>query len=239
MGAWLSSPAWRLMQALTTLVDEDQELRVLGIPALGPRTADDERLLAELAASFEMDEALASLGTERFKRDLTPLELLRQLEFAPVLNVNGLSSGYLGEGSHTIIPTEARALCDLRLPPGLAVEPAVMAIRRHLAERGYGDIEIAIDSGYPGARTPLSTPVVQALIGAYRAHGFEPSLRPVEASATPYYLFTDLLGLNFAWGGLGTAGGSHGPDEWCSVPGLKAMEKSLTTFLVSFAEQRG
>ncbi len=128
VGTWVSSPAWRLMQALTTLVDGDQELAVAGIPALGPMTADDERLLADLAASFDADEALNNLGTERFKRDLTPFEMLRQMEFAPVLNVNGLSSGYLGEGSHTIIPTEARALCDLRLPPGLDVEAAVAAI---------------------------------------------------------------------------------------------------------------
>jgi hypothetical protein len=57
----------------------------------------------------------------------------------------------------------------------------------------------------------------------------------VEASATPYYLFTDILGLDFAWGGLGTADGSHGPDEWCSVAGLKALEQSVVTFLTSFA----
>jgi len=63
-------------------------------------------------------------------------------------------------------------------------------------------------------------------------------VRPVEASATPYYLYTDVLGLNFAWGGLGTAGGSHGPDEWCSVGGLKALEKSVATFLGAFAEQK-
>ena len=100
----------------------------------------------------------------------------------------------------------------------------------------FGDIEVLMDSGYPAAQTPLSAPVVQALLAAYRAHGFEPAVRPMEASATPYYLYTDVLGLNFAWGGLGTASGSHGPDEWCSVAGLKALEKSLTTFLVSFAE---
>jgi len=90
---------------------------------------------------------------------------------------------------------------------------------------------------YPAARSPLSAPIVQALIATYRAHGFEPLVRPVEASATPYYLYTDVLGLNFAWGGLGTAGGSHGPDEWCSVEGLKALEKSVATFMVAFSDQ--
>ena len=236
LGPWIASPAWRLVQALHTLVNEHQELTVDGIPPLGAIEPDDEELLRKLAETFNTEETLARLGVARFKRDLPPLELLRQLEFAPMLNINGLQSGYLGEGSHTIIPNEARALCDVRLAPGMKVLETFQAIKDHLARRGFGDIEVKMDSGYPAAKTPLSAPAVQALIAAYRAHGFEPIVRPMEASATPYYLFTDVLGLPFTWGGLGAAAGSHGPDEWCSVEGLKMLEKSLTTFLVSFAQ---
>jgi acetylornithine deacetylase/succinyl-diaminopimelate desuccinylase-like protein len=237
LGPWIASPAWRLVQALRTLVNDDQELRVDGLPALGEITPDDEALLRQLAESFDEREMLARLRTQRFKRDLPPYELLKQIEFAPVLNINGLKSGYLGEGSHTIIPTEARALCDLRLATGMTVAETHQAIRDHLARRGFGDIEVLLDSGYPAAKTPLSAPVVQALIAAYRAHGHEPVVRPMEASATPYYLFTDVLGLDFTWGGLGAAGGSHGPDEWCALEGLKALEKSAATFLTAFAAQ--
>lgn len=236
VGNWVGNPAWRLVQALGTLVDRHQNLVVDGLPARAPVSADDERLLALQAERFKPERVLADLRTARFKQDLPAYNLLRELAFAPVLNINGLQSGYLGEGSHTILPTQARALTDLRLPPGFEVEATVDAIRQHLARHGFGDIDIMADSGYPAARTPYAAPVVQAQIAAYRAHGFEPDVRPVEASATPYYLFTDVLGLNFAWGGLGTAGGSHGPDEWCSVAGLKALEESVITFLTAFAE---
>jgi acetylornithine deacetylase/succinyl-diaminopimelate desuccinylase-like protein len=235
VGAWVGSPAWRLMQALTSMVNYNQQLVVDGIPAHGQMLPGDHELLQAMAARFNSDEARKDLGIERFKADLPAYELLREMQFSPVLNVNGLQSGYLGDGSHTIIPTSARALCDLRLPPGLQVDDAIRALRRHLDSRGYDDIEIHVDSGYPAARTPLRAPVVQALISTYRAHGFEPVVRPVEPSATPYYLFTDVLGLNFSWGGLGTAGGSHAPDEWCSLAGLRALQASLATFLVAFA----
>jgi acetylornithine deacetylase/succinyl-diaminopimelate desuccinylase-like protein len=237
VGPWVANPAWRLMQALTTLVDEHQELRVDGIPRLGTIAPEDEMLLRRLAESFDRAGVLAGLGTARFKHEETPFELLRRMQFGPALNINGLQSGYLGEGSHTIIPTLARALCDVRLAPGMQVQSTVAAIRAHLDRLGFGDVEMKMDSGYPGTRTPLSAPVVQTLLDTYRAHGYDPVIRPVEASATPYYLFTDVLGLHFAWGGLGAAGGSHGPDEWCSVAGLRALEKSLATFLVGFAEQ--
>jgi acetylornithine deacetylase/succinyl-diaminopimelate desuccinylase-like protein len=94
---------------------------------------------------------------------------------------------------------------------------------------------VVVDSGYPAASTPLNAPVVQTLIQTYRAHGYEPVIRPLEASATPYYLYPDVLGINFAWGGLGSAGNSHAPDEWCSVAGLHDLEKSLATYLTLFA----
>jgi len=235
-GAWVGNPAWRLVQALNALVNEHQELAVDGIPSLGELLPGDEELLRKMADGFKIDEAAKRMGTSRFKRDLPAYEALLHIGFAPVLNINGLKSGYLGEGSHTIIPTEARALCDLRMAPGMKVDEAHRAIQEHLARRGFADIEVLSDSGYPAARSPLDAPVVQALIAAYRAHGHEPKVRPIEASATPYYLYTDVLGMNFAWGGLGCAGGSHGPDEWCSVEGLKDLEKSVATFLTAFAE---
>jgi acetylornithine deacetylase/succinyl-diaminopimelate desuccinylase-like protein len=122
------------------------------------------------------------------------------------------------------------------MPPGLHVESVVSAIRQHLARRGFGDIEVTMDSGYPAARTPAEAPVVQAMVAAYRALGFEPAIQPIEASATPYYLYTEVLGLPFVWGGLGSAGGSHGPDEWCSVQGLRDLQRSTAMFLMAFAE---
>jgi acetylornithine deacetylase/succinyl-diaminopimelate desuccinylase-like protein len=236
-GTILASPAWRLVQALHTLVDENQHLCVDGVPAFGDMLPGDEELLAALARTMDPAEVLAQLGAERLKHDMSLQEVVRYNQFAPVLNINGLQSGYQGAGSHTIIPNSARALCDLRLPPGMGVDDLVSAIRRHLARRGFDDIVITPDSGYPAARTPADAPVVHALRRAYQAHGYEPILRPVEPSATPYYLFTDVLGLNFAWGGLGTAGGSHAPDEWCSVAGLKALRESLATFLMEFAAE--
>ena len=70
-------------------------------------------------------------------------------------------------------------LADLRLAPGMQVDATFEAIMQHLARRGFGDIRVSMDSGYPAARTPLDAPVIQALAGTYRAHGFEPVIRPV------------------------------------------------------------
>lgn len=236
-GPWVKSPAWRLVRALSSLIDDNQDLEVAGIPRMGVMLPEDEALLGELARTFDPEEVKAQMGTLRLKQDLPPRELLRQMQFGTALNINGIVSGYTGQGTHTIIPNLATAKLDLRLPPGVSVEQVRDAIAAHFALHGFQDLEVRLDGGCPAARTPLQAPVVQALVDTYHAHGYEPRIYPLEPSATPYYLFTEILGLTFAWGGLGAAGGSHGPDEWCSVAGLQDLERSLATYLVAFAQQ--
>ena len=186
-GPWVKSPAWRLVRALASLVDEHQDLKVDGIPRLGTITPEDEALLTQLARTFDIEAAKEDIGVLRFKRDIPPIELLREMQFGTALNINGIVSGYTGTGSHTIIPNEASAKLDLRMPPGVSVEQVHHAIRDHLDRRGFPDLQVVLESGYPAAHTPLNALVVQALVETYRAHGYEPIIRPLEASATPYY----------------------------------------------------
>lgn len=237
LGVWVASPAWRLIQALDTLVDAQQRLTVDGVPLYGEMLDSDEGLLRSMAERIDPVEEARRLGVQRFKDDAGPYELARRLSFAPMLNLNGIKAGYLGEGSHTILPNEARATADFRMPPGFDMTDVLAKLRAHLDARGFDDIEILTDSGYPAARTSVDAPVVQAMLAAYRALGIEPVVEPIEPSATPYYLYTDVLGVPFVWGGLGWAGGSHGPDEWCSVQGLRDLMRSTAAFLQAFAEQ--
>ena len=235
LGVWVASPAWRLIQALSTMVDANQHLTVDDIPLFGEALPSDEGLLRAMAARLDPIEEQRRLGVTRFKDEAAPYDLARRLSFAPMLNLNGIKAGYLGEGSHTILPNEARATADFRMPPGFDVADVLAKLRAHLDRRGFTDVDVLTDSGYPAARTPLEAPVVQAMIAAYRALGSEPVVEPIEPSATPYYLYTDVLGVPFVWGGLGWAGGSHGPDEWCSVQGLRDLMRSTASFLNAFA----
>jgi len=58
---------------------------------------------------------------------------------------------------------------------------------------------------------------------------------PLPASATPYYIFSEILGIPYTWGGLGKAGGSHVSNEYLSVDRLRQFEKSIVSFLYRFA----
>ena len=59
--AWIASPVWALVHALATLTGPDEEIRVAGLDG-GPEPGEgDRRLLAELAAGFDPEQAAAAV----------------------------------------------------------------------------------------------------------------------------------------------------------------------------------
>jgi acetylornithine deacetylase/succinyl-diaminopimelate desuccinylase-like protein len=234
VGAWLASPTWRLIKAIDTFVDDQESVIIAGIDSeVLPPSPEDEALLSDLAAAFDERRVLDILGARRFKYDLRGAGLLRRYLFSPTIQV---LPQFQGEGD--IIAPEASAHIVIRLVPDMDPDHTVDTVRRHLAAQGYADFEVRKLTGYPASRTNLADEVVQSLIAAYRYHNCEPRIWPLLASATPYYLFSQVLGIPYACGGLGQAGGSHSVNEFASVAGLNLFEKSVATFLYQFAGAR-
>lgn len=231
VGAWLASPTLRLIKALGTLVSEDEEINIEGFyEEVAPPRPEDEKLLVSLQPTFDERSILDLMGARRFKYDLHGADLLRKYFFSPTLQVS-LST----EAGGDIIAPDAEARLVIRLVPDMDPDRTIEKVRKHLSTKGYDDIEISTLSKYPWARSDIKEKVVQCMIETYRHHGFEPQILPLSASASPYYLFSRVLGIPYVWGGLGRAGGSHAPDEYASVEGMKLFEKSIVTFLSKFA----
>ncbi|PYV17816.1 MAG: hypothetical protein DMG07_05105 [Acidobacteria bacterium] len=232
VAAWIGSPTWRLIRALSLLVDVNDDLNVPGLWRGKPPSEEDEALLAKLAATFDEKRLLALMGAHRFKYTLRGADLLRKYYFSPTIHVTEL---LITDGD--TIPTSARANISMRLVPGMAAEASVHAVREHLAANGFGDIVVTNLGGYPAVRTSLNDPINVALLDAYEYHGCQPQVIPLFASASPMYLFTDVLGIPYGSGGLGKAGGSHGVDEFFTIEGFKLFEKSIITLLYFFANR--
>jgi acetylornithine deacetylase/succinyl-diaminopimelate desuccinylase-like protein len=89
---------------------------------------------------------------------------LEAIRFCPTLEFNGLGGGYQGEGSKTVIPSEAFAKITCRLVPNQkshdiaekvrkALESACPAsIRVEVQVKGGGDPYVVIPPGKPGSR---------------------------------------------------------------------------------------
>jgi acetylornithine deacetylase/succinyl-diaminopimelate desuccinylase-like protein len=240
--AWVESPAWELLKALTSLQSEEGRLKIDGLDQfiLGP-SQEDRELLQKLGPSFDPDTWRTELGIQRFKYECDPVRLLTHLMFDPTLNIQSLwiGGGKPEEEPPTVLSRRAVAHADLRLVPDLEVDTTLDCLRAHLDRRGFEQVRVKVKSAYPWSKASAREPVVQSLVSACRRHGREVELFPLHAGAAPLYLFSKILGMPFATGGLGHGGLSHVANEYISVEGLQLFQQSMVSFLFEFARRNG
>jgi acetylornithine deacetylase/succinyl-diaminopimelate desuccinylase-like protein len=235
--AWISSPAWALVHALATLVGPDQEPVVEALlDRAKPPTAEDRRLLQELAERFDPEEHLREAGAGRYRLSGSPADLLEALIFRPTINIDGLDAGYTGPGGMTIIPDLARAILDVRLVPDLEPDDAAQAIRQHLDRAGFRFVDVEMLDSYPWAKSEPGSAVAAAMRTSYERLGRRALPYPMAPWCAPFYVFDRILDILWASGGLGHSGGAHAPDEFATVAGLKEHIVGVAEFCRAFAE---
>jgi acetylornithine deacetylase/succinyl-diaminopimelate desuccinylase-like protein len=248
--AIVDAPAWRLTQALASLTSPDgNTILVPGYyDAIRQPTLEEQRLANGIVkqSAAGADAQRKGLGVERWLGGLSGRDLTAQLLFTTTMNINGMWSGYTGEGMKTILPHVARARLDSRLVPNQTPDGQLELIRKHLAAKGFSDVTVRRISGYAPAQTSVETPIVHAAISVFNKYGVTPSVAPRLAGSAPYYIFTERLNLPMVMGALGHGGGAHAPNEYMviepragsRVAGLAQAEKYYVDFLFAFSEMK-
>lgn len=241
----VDSPALRLVQAIASMTSKDGNTITIDgyYDAIRQPSASELAVVAHQASSSEDAAAQKALGVPRWIDGLSGEAAILRGLFHPTLNINGIWSGYTGEGTKTVLPHKATAKIDSRLPPGLEPDAAYAMIRKHLDAHGFGDLELRPMSGYPAASTPVDDPLVQSVIGVLNKYGATPRVSPWLAGSAPFYQFTRTLDLPFVFGGLGHGAGAHAPDEYMLITpaegtaaaGLAEVEKSYVDLLHALA----
>src|SRR5216684_1629809 len=215
--ARLDSPAWHLVEALTTLVSADGNTIVVDryLEKVRPVSASEKAMIDEAAKRQDEELLKKQLGVQHWVHDVSFRQSLELLCSAPTINIEGLVGGYTGPGGKTILPHKAVAKMDLRLVPDMTAADALAKLKAHLAKRGFGDIEVNMTGGYdPTSTSPDSLPV-RAETAVYKRSGIDPIVWPRSAGSWPGYIFTgDPLNLPAVHFGFGHGSGAHAPNEY-------------------------
>jgi acetylornithine deacetylase/succinyl-diaminopimelate desuccinylase-like protein len=235
--AWISSPVWRLIQALASMVDETETIKIEGFyDNVAPISKKDVDLLERLAETFDEKAFLKEMKALCYKYRLQGVDLLKRGLYLPIMNIDGIHAGYYGKGTKTVLPRSATAKVDIRFGPDMEPQEVIKKFKEHLIEFGYDDIEVNVRDNYTWSKTDVDEEVVQRFIGAYRHHNKDPEIWPMATWAAPYFVFSRILRLPVVSGGLGHGGRQHNPDEYMTVEGLRDFEKFVATFLYQLAE---
>jgi acetylornithine deacetylase/succinyl-diaminopimelate desuccinylase-like protein len=231
--------AWRLVEALGSLHEPSGRVRIPGFyDAVRPPTEAEHRLMARfpietqvLCQNWQIDHLLGP--------GENPVELTEQLLYSPTCNICGMWSGYQGPGGKTVLPATAGAKLDFRLVPDQDPETILTLLKRHLAEHGFGDVEVSIlEAPSRPAQSSLETPLVDALVRAARfVYGIEPHILPRRPGSGPMEELCQRYGLPVINGaGVGYDGSRvHGPDEHIRLEDFLLNIKLIAVLLAEFA----
>lgn len=214
-GSIFPNAAWRLVWALNTLKGPDERILVPGFyDDVQPPSARDRELMEALPDPSE--DYKSRYGVPYFTKGLTGgTDLKIEEVFTPTCTICGLTAGYQGPGSKTVLPARASAKVDFRLVPNQNPETILASLRAHLDAHGFSDIQIENLGGDFPARTDPDHPFIQLVVDTAKEVYDQPmAVIPITGGSGPNHPFIHVLGLPVATGGMGYPDTrTHAPNE--------------------------
>jgi acetylornithine deacetylase/succinyl-diaminopimelate desuccinylase-like protein len=188
------SAAMYMIGALASLRDQDMNIKIDGFyDKVVKPTEADRRMMAKIDP--EVDKRKKLVGFDHLVRDPRPEEVIEQMLFTPTCNIAGVTTGYQGPGSKTVLPAEATAKLDFRLIPNQDPADVAAQLRKHLDSHGFDRVEIDWSDGEKPARSDPDSAVGKTMIDCVRELHGEPVLWPFMPATGPMHPVVADLGI--------------------------------------------
>ena len=228
-GGAVVNPATALGRIIATFHDENGHVAIPGFYDAVREWGEDARAAIRKLPfdepGFQHETGAPALGGER------GYSTLERIWTRPTCELNGLLSGYTGEGAKTVLPSKAMAKVSCRLVPDqdpLEIGRLMDAHVQRVAPKGVTVTIQHLHGGRPWRAElegPLFDAARRALGGAF---GKEPVIVGEGGSIPVVGDFQRILGTPVLLMGFGLPGeNAHAPNEWMSdenfVKGAKAV----------------
>jgi acetylornithine deacetylase/succinyl-diaminopimelate desuccinylase-like protein len=232
-GGIVHNPAQVLCDVLSGMHDETGKVTLPGFYDRVRQLSDDEKV--ELSRLPMTEETyLRQTGVPKLwgEPQFTPVE---RLGARPTLEINGLYSGYIGEGSKTIIPSYSMGKISLRLVPNQEPDEIIAQIREYLEKKIPDTVrwEMVGPRGAPASIVDRDLPATQALKKALEAVWGTSPVYKLEGGSVPVVASMEqILGLKSVLTGFGLPEDNiHSPNEKLHIPTWKNGIDTLIHFL--------
>lgn len=218
-GAVIESASWYLLNAISSMRDDHGRILIDGIYGKIIQPNEREMDLIETYAIENADSLRKIYGLKLPILESDRRAFLKTYYFQPALSIEGISTGYQGQGVKTILPAQAKAKMEMRLVPGLTPEYVLDCIKAHLKKEGFDRIKGTFTLGEESYRSDMSAPAIVNVIEL--AKGFYEegvAVLPTAAGTGPMHMIYEALGVPMVAFGIGNANSrDHGGNENVSL----------------------
>ncbi len=222
-GGAVDNPGMVLCQLLAKLRRADGRIAVPGFYDGVEPLSRFER--AQLARYPETEAALKRQLGVRALFGEKGYSAVEQRAARPTLEINGLTCGYQGEGSKTIVPAKASAKITCRLVPNQKPARVLAAIKKYLVAECPRSVRMTFEPGHAGEAYKVSPDGAQAQAATRaleQAFGYQPVLMREGGSIPIVTEFKSILGADTLLLGLGLPDDNvHSPNEKISLTALR------------------
>jgi acetylornithine deacetylase/succinyl-diaminopimelate desuccinylase-like protein len=219
-GGSLHNPAQVLCELVAGMHDADGHVTLPGFyDKVRPLSKEARAEVARIPYSDEAWREMTGVPQLYGERGFTTLE---RIGVRPTLEVNGLYSGFIGEGSKTVLPAKAMAKVSMRLVPHQDPDEVEQQLREYLRRKAPPTVtwEVKPFSGAPVAIVDRNTPAIRAASAALEAaFGLKAVYVFAGGSVPVVNLLKTKLGLDSVLMGFGLPDDQiHGPNENLHLP---------------------
>lgn len=192
----------------------------------------------------------APYDEEKYKEDLgvsalmgeTGYTTLERVGIRPTLEVNGIVSGYIGEGAKTVLPSKASAKISMRLIPNQDPERIARIFTEYVKELAPPGVTVEVHKHSTGmySRTPVDTIEYKAAEKAMQTT-FKTDIIPAyEGGSIPIApMFKNELGANTVFMGFGlNSDALHSPNENYGLFNFYKGIETIPYFYQFYAEMK-
>jgi len=214
-GGAVGNPANLLAEMIASLTDENNHITIPGFYDDVQEVGDDER--KEMAkAPFSLDEYKKALDIDEVVGE-AGYSSNERTGIRPSLDVNGIWSGYIGEGAKTVLPSKAYAKISMRLVPDQESKKIDELFIKHLESIAPEGTKVKVKSlhGGQGYVTPIDFPAYRAASRAIE-ESFGKTPIPVRSGGSIPIVsdFEEVLGIKSILMGFGLDSDAiHSPNE--------------------------
>lgn len=186
------NPAWKIIDLLQTMRDSEGNVLIEGFhDNIIPPTEHELNLINELP--FDIEQVRKDVGDESI--DMDQETYYRNLLFKPTFNIAGFTSGYGGEGTKTIIPSQAKVKLDMRLVANQEPEEILTLLKKHVAKHAP-DIDVLSLGSLSPSKTSSDLKLIETIHQTIQtSFGRKAYIKPSMGGSLPDYVWTKILGV--------------------------------------------